>query len=212
MKKRGIIFDLDGTLWDTVEQIVPAWNKILTQHKTGCELTVRDAQAMMGKTASEIAAVLMPHLPKETREEILKECCEEEYRVLRKIGGTLYPDLIETLTVLHEKYFLAVVSNCLEGYIETFLDYHSLHEFFDDTECAGHTGKPKGENIALTVMRNGLEKAVYVGDTQGDFDAARLAGIPFIHASYGFGKVDNADCSISSLHDLTKVAAELLEQ
>ena len=48
----------------------------------------------------------------------------------------------------------------------------------------------KGENIRLVTERNHLDAAVYVGDIQGDYEASRQAGVGFIHAAYGFGKVD----------------------
>lgn len=210
MIKKGVIFDLDGTLWDTITQIVPAWNRVLEKYGAGCVLTEEVAMGMMGKTASEIAEMLMPQLPKADRDNILQECCLEEYDVLRKIGGTLYPDLLNVLTRLHEKYFLAIVSNCLDGYIQTFLQYHRFENLFDDTECAGCTGKSKGENIKLVIERNKLDKAIYVGDTQGDFNAARFAEVPFVHADYGFGTADGAEHRINRFCEIEELVEKLL--
>ena len=99
-------------------------------------------------------------------------------------------------------YFLAIVSNCQEGYIEAFLAYHGLEKYFDDTENFGHTGHGKGDNIRLVVNRNRLEQAAYLGDTQGDWEAAREAGIPFIHAAYGFGTVPAGTPAIRSIQEL----------
>lgn len=211
MIKKGVIFDLDGTLWNTVTQIVPAWNRVFEKYDTCCKLTESTAIALMGKTAPEIAATLMPELPETEREKILYECCLEEYKVLRKIGGTLYPQLYEVLTQLKEKYFLGIVSNCLDGYIQTFLEYNRFGDLFDDTECAGCTGKSKGENIRLMINRNGLDKVIYVGDTQGDFAASRFAEIPFVHASYGFGAVEDAEYRIARFSDIEALSAKLLD-
>ena len=44
-----------------------------------------------------------------------------------------------------------------------------MAEYFEDFECAGNTGKPKGENNKLVIERNNLKSPVYVGDTQGGF-------------------------------------------
>ena len=49
---------------------------------------------------------------------------------------------------------------------------------------------PKGENIRLIMERNQIKDAVYVGDTAGDAQACRLAGVPMIYAAYGFGNVE----------------------
>jgi len=53
--------------------------------------------------------------------------------------------------------------------------------------------------------RNHLKNPVYVGDTQGDCDGARLAKIPFIYVDYGFGKVNEYDYIIKEVADLAKL-------
>lgn len=67
---------------------------------------------------------------------------------------------------------------------------------------SGRTGMSKGENIRLLLERNGAARAVYVGDTQGDETAARFAGIPFIHAAYGFGQAVRPEGIIHSIREL----------
>ena len=63
----------------------------------------------------------------------------------------------------------------------------------------------KGQNISLLMERNGIKSAVYVGDTEGDEKAARFAGIPFIWASYGFGKAKKPDGVIDDICELKTV-------
>ena len=53
--------------------------------------------------------------------------------------------------------------------------------------------------------RQGFEKSVYIGDTQGDCDAAREAGVPFIFASYGFGSVKDPEKSIRDIRELREI-------
>ena len=60
--------------------------------------------------------------------------------------------------------------------------------------------------------RNGLAKAVYVGDTERDMHSAHSAGIPFIHASYGFGKGFAAERAISSFRELPELLDKLLKE
>ena len=59
--------------------------------------------------------------------------------------------------------------------------------------------------------RNGNDRAFYLGDTQGDLNAADQAGIPFVHAAYGFGRVDRAVPAIQELSQLPALARKLLE-
>ena len=130
-------------------------------------------------------------------------CLLRENDYLRQHGGILYAGLEDMLKTLKEEgYFLSIVSNCQEGYIEAFLAYHEMEKYFDDTENFGHTRHGKGHNIRLVLERNGIDRAVYVGDTQGDYDAAMEAGIPFIHAAYGFGHVPAGTPAIRDIREL----------
>ena len=103
-----------------------------------------------------------------------------------------------------------MVSNCQAGYIEAFFAGNRTGHLFDDSENPGRTGLTKGENIRLVMARNGIKRSVYVGDTDGDRRAAEEAGVPFIHAAYGFGTAKRADAVIRSLRELPAAADRLL--
>ena len=103
---------------------------------------------------------------------------------------------------MSKDYFLAIVSNCQSGYIEAFLKFHKLEKYFDDFECFGNTKQEKDANITTVVKRNGLSKAVYVGDVLGDYFSTTKAGLPFIWAAYGFGDVSQAEYKINALTQL----------
>ena len=209
--KSGIIFDMDGTLWDSSEQVVTAWNESVKRHGYGREpITSAEMQAVMGKPMDELSRILFPGVSDEQRAVMLDTCGREENDYLRIHGGNLYPDIRKTLETLKHKYHLYIVSNCQSGYIEAFLDYYQFHDLCEDIECYGNNGFAKGDNIALVCKRNGLDRAVYVGDIQGDYDASRQAGVPFIHAAYGFGVIDGKVPSIGSFSELTEVAGQIL--
>ncbi|MGN0459292.1 MAG: HAD family hydrolase [Ruminococcus sp.] len=207
MKMKGIIFDLDGTLWNTTSTIVPVWNRVLKNHKEiDRQITENEMYSYMGKTLDEIALLVFPNLPLEKSRPILDECCSTESAHLEQVGGVLYPKLEETLARLVEDYSLYIVSNCQNGYLQAFLNYHRLNKYFSDFEMSGRTNKSKGENIRLIIERNGIEKAVYVGDTVMDKEASDQAGIPFIFAEYGFGNVCDPPYSIKQFSEIINVA------
>ena len=197
----GIIFDLDGTLWDSSKQVVPAWNTILTKYNQK-NINSDDMVGYMGKTLDMISSLMLPDLSHEQAMDILYECCAEEQVYLREHGGNLYPDLGRTLQKLAETYQLFIVSNCQLGYLKAFFEAHSLKHYFTDYECCGKTGLSKSENIKLIIERNNLKNAIYVGDTELDMEAAFSAGIPFVLADYGFGNVHNAKNKISCFSDM----------
>ncbi|WP_332870072.1 HAD family hydrolase [Salisediminibacterium selenitireducens] len=74
-----------------------------------------------------------------------------------------------------------------------------------DYENPGRTGLSKGENIKLIIERNHLFNPVYVGDTEGDLQASRYAGVPFVYAAYGFGHVREYDDVIEGFDELLNI-------
>ncbi|MBR2823351.1 MAG: HAD family hydrolase [Clostridia bacterium] len=198
--KKGILFDLDGTLWDSREAVALSWNIALERMGRPERCTAEWVGARMGKTMDAFAAELFPGEEPEDGKRMLAECMAEENEYVRHHGGILVEGLEETLKALKEKgLFLAIVSNCQEGYIEAFLEYHRLGKYIDDTENFGRTGQEKDANIRLVVERNHLDEAVYLGDTQGDYDAAAKAGVPFLHAAYGFGSVPEGTPALADI-------------
>ena len=210
--KKGIIFDMDGTLWDSAENVVKAWNTIIEQPQYALKpLVAADMYRVMGMTMDALGQALWSDVSEDTRTEILQKCYGVENSYLKKHGGRLYPNLIETLEKLKEKYHLYIVSNCQAGYIEAFLDHYKLWYLFDDIECYGNNNRNKGENISDIVKRNNLDKAVYVGDIQGDYDATMEAGIDFVHAAYGFGTISQPVERIDSICELLDVADKIFD-
>lgn len=184
----SLIFDLDGTLWDSRDTVVKSWNRVLEEQSVNKVITKDDFKRTMGLQIKEIGEQLFPFIDAKQRTQLLKECCELENDYVRKFGGQLYDNVESVLKILSESHKLFIVSNCQEGYIEAFLDYHKLGKYFLDFENPGRTGLTKGENIKLVIERNQLQHPVYVGDTKGDQEAATFAGIPFVFARYGFGQ------------------------
>ena len=208
----AVIFDLDGTMWDSRELIFAAWKQGLEGSTLPhVPLTPEFIHWCMGKTPEEIAALAFPDAPRAEREAEMQKLYEYENELLCHCGGILYPGLPETLAALAQKYALFVVSNSQDGYVQAFLHWSGL-TCFRDIEMAGRTGLDKGANIRLVMERNGVTKAVYVGDTQGDADAAAKAGIPFIFTEYGFGSVKDAAARIASLPELPAVVEKIFAE
>ena len=206
MKIDSIIFDLDGTLWDSTEGVSKTWSLVLNKYDyERKEVTVEDLHSCMGKQLDEIGKILFPKLTSEVRKNLMNECWTLENEYLGEHGGVLYAKVEETLKELSKKYKLFVVSNCQDGYIECFFKAHKLDKYFTDYECPGRTGLSKGENNKLVIERNNLKKPVYVGDTEGDAESARVAGIPFVFAKYGFGSVEKYQYEIDSFQDLLTI-------
>ena len=200
--EKAMIFDLDGTLWDSTQSAPFIWKRVLDKHHLDISITQEKVASLMGKTMEEIGYILFPNISEEKRNQIINDFSEEEVNYLNEHGAVLYEGVEETLEKLSKKYDLYIVSNCQKGYVEAFLHAHHLEKYFKDIEMSGRTGKDKGYNILLLMERNHLQEAVYIGDTQGDQDASRFAGIPFIFASYGFGNAMHPGKVINSFKEL----------
>ena len=207
---KAVIFDLDGTLWDSSKEVVKAWNIVLERHpQLDRKITLEDMHSYMGKNIHQIFELMLPDTSEEERLRLMEESCKEEHSYLAKHGGKLYDSVVEILDKLKKDYKLMIVSNCQDGYAQTFLEYTKLWDYFCDFEVHGRTGLSKGENIKLVMERNGIKEAVYVGDTMGDKEAAKVARVPFIYAEYGFGQVDDAKYIAKSFRDVEEIVGEI---
>ena len=199
----SVIFDLDGTLWDSTNEILIAWNEVVEKHDEVINnFTKEDIEGFMGTPIEVIFKTFLPYLNDDKIKEIEIACSNNEMKHIESHGGNLYPGLEKVLKKLSSKYKLFIVSNCQEGYIEGFLKFYGFEKYFLDFEYIGRTGLIKGENIKLVIERNKLESSIYVGDTEGDREAANLAKIPFIYARYGFGQVSDYDYAINDIMEL----------
>ncbi len=194
IKTDGIIFDVDGTLWDSTDVVKDAWNRAFID--SGYDDPQITADRLKGLFGLPMNDIIKDVFPGGTDEEIKKMTPviygnEDEY--LRRSGGKLYPGIIETMEELSKNVPVFIVSNCQEGYIELFMEKTGSAGFVKDHLCLGDTGLTKADNIRKIIKDHNLSYPVYVGDTVMDRQACESAGCPFIFARYGFGDV--RDCS-----------------
>jgi phosphoglycolate phosphatase len=200
----ALIFDLDGTLWDTTEACAVGWNAALAELQLEHPpITPADIASIMGLPHDEIFARVFPALHETQHRLLAPVCFRHEEESIRRLGGRLYPGVAETLPRLERP--LAIVSNCQPGYIELFLELQGWHALFADFECHGNTRLSKGSNLRLVSERQGWKHPLYVGDTMGDELAARQAGVAYSQVSYGFGEARRPDARIDSLAALLTV-------
>ncbi|MCR4923749.1 MAG: HAD family hydrolase [Lachnospiraceae bacterium] len=203
----GIIFDVDGTLWDSTFVVEKAWNKALKDNGySDVSVTADRLKGLFGLPMLEIIEDILPESTLEERKEFLPNCSKYEFEFLEKEAGRVYEGLEECLRTLKEEgHSLYIVSNCQKGYIELFFEKTGLGHYFDKGICPGDTGMLKAENIALIVDRFGLNRPLYVGDTHMDAEACIKAKVPFCFASYGFGSVNDYAHIISKPLDLIEI-------
>ncbi len=206
-----LIFDIDGTIWNTTAVVAQAWNRAVREFAIPelRELNITDKilQKEFGKPMDVIADNLFGDIDQKLKSDLLNKCCEYEHEAIAACDDDLsYDKIREVMHELAKNNKLYIVSNCQDGYIELVMKKNHIEDIIADIECFGHTGLQKDENIRLVLERNGvIDNAYYIGDTLGDYNATMKAGIKFVFAEYGFGKVPDFFAQISAPVELLEV-------
>lgn len=202
----AIFLDIDGTLWDSTYTVSEAWSKVLgTKPEIQADVSPQRLKTLFGKPLYEIAAVIFSEYDTQTQHRLIDECCEHEHELLEEKPGIVFEGVAETIRKLSKKYSVCIVSNCEAGYIELVMDKLNIKDCITDFECPGYSGLDKGSNIQLVMERNDFKDVVYVGDTQGDYEATRKAGVPFVYCKYGFGEPEGYEYAVEKFSELLKI-------
>lgn len=209
MLKKGIIFDLDGTLWEVTNTTYKSVNEITEKHNLK-KVDIHTICSAFGCNKQETAKLYFPDLKIEDALNLIDEISKVNIGNLKKYGGNVYEGLEDTLQNLKRKYDLFIVSNTDNiQYIESFLITSNLEEYFTDYLAASELNISKAEAIKRIIKENNLAKSIYVGDTIKDLEATRLNNIPFIQAKYGFGNDLETTYCIDSIKELPSVVEKI---
>lgn len=199
----GIIFDVDGTIWDTTPIVEKAWNHALDECGLSyAHVTADQLKGLFGLPMMDIIDAILPNETLEKKLEFKPLCYKYEDEYLSRRPGLMYKGMRPAIKALSEKHPIFIVSNCQGGYIELMMEKTGLKPYITDFTCPAYTDQVKAGNIKIISERNGLKKPIYVGDTQMDANACKEAGVPIVYVSYGFGTVENPDYVIDEISEL----------
>lgn len=205
---KALIFDVDGTLWDSTGVVAKSWNAAIEEYTDwDLRVTADLLKKHFGKPMSEIAKAVFPDCSDEMREDISAKCMDNQNPYLKKYRPDLYDGVAETIRELAKDRKLFIISNCHSGYIEVLMEIGGFADCITDFTCPPYTGKYKADNIKLMMEKYKLSEALYVGDTVMDMEACRAAGVPFVFCRYGFGQVADSDCAyiIDNFRELLQI-------
>ena len=193
MKYKAIIFDLDGTLTDTLEDLYLSVNHALQS----CGLPERTLDEVRRFVGNGVKKLIERAVPDDTEQTQLEKCFESfraHYVIHCQDHTSLYPGIATLLTTLHAKgYRMAVVSNKLQSGVNEL-----ARTFFQGVidvaigEQPGIPRKPEPDMVQVAMKQLGVKKdeAIYVGDSDVDLQTAANAGLPCISVLWGFRSRD----------------------
>lgn len=204
-----ILFDMDGTLWNTINTTTKAAFIISEKYDDVNEITKEIVTKSMGLGFSDVAEKYMPYLEKNRREKVLREIMDKNLEIIKEEGADTYPFVSEVIKELSKTYKLGIITNNFTEYAKTFVDKASLNDYFIDYVGASSLNMTKADAIKYIMKKHNISKAVYVGDTKGDKDASEEANVTFIHAKYGIDKDLETLYYINNFSDLINLVNKI---
>ena len=181
--KIGILFDLDGTLLDTLQDLTDSVNYALAQFDCPPR-TPADVRRFLGNGAKQLIALSLPEENAPDVDEALA-VYKKYYKDHCQIKTAPYAGIPEALETLKEKYAIAVVSNKPDAAVKPL-----CAQYFPGVYALGETSdcprKPAPDMLFKAMADIGVDKMVYVGDSEVDVRTASRAGAPCIAVSWGF--------------------------
>lgn len=205
MNYESLIFDIDGTLWDSRELVVVGYNRqLVAEGLDHLCVNAEQLKKLFGKTMTEIADIMLEEIPAPERYGLMERCMKSEDAYLHQhpCDTIAYEGVVETLEALAKKHRIFIVSNSQKGYPDLVMDKLNIRHLITDHLCFGDTGTSKGKTIRTLMERNGVTSAIYIGDTQGDYEATLEAGVPFIWCTFGFGEPAGYEAKVDTFPQL----------
>ncbi|MGL5677998.1 MAG: HAD family hydrolase [Cellulosilyticaceae bacterium] len=205
LKETGlIIFDIDGTLLDSVDFNKANLNGVLEKRGYSYRVTDERIRSYLGCTAEDFYRGVLDEASYGEWESIRAEARSQAGEMMLR-HGKAFEGVYETFETLHKKGIkLVLYSNCSRPYLESAVELIGIGPFLSYTECVKDNGLEKP--VLLQKIRDKYKEhhAIVVGDRIHDVEAAKINGIPSVGAVYGYGKdeVKDADFKISRMSDL----------
>jgi phosphoglycolate phosphatase len=209
----AIIFDLDGTLFQTETLLETVHRRVFEtlKHERLYTLPTPPIDALLGSLGmilSDIWKRVMPEGSPEAYDRANGLLLQYELEELALGLGSLYPGVKETLIALHARGIrLFIASNGLETYVKGVLQVKGVAELFEGAYSAGEFGTASKVDLVRGLLDTfGVRSAWMVGDRSSDVEAGRKNGLSVVGCDYaGFrreGELDGSDAVIRAFPEL----------
>ena len=206
--KTGILWDLDGTLLDTLEDLVDAVNFALGEFGYPTR-SVEEVRCFVGNGARRL---IERAVPENGDVSAVFDTFRTYYNAHCQIKTKPYDGIMEALRKLGEKYPMAVVSNKPDSAVKHLcaVYFPGLYARGESTDCPR---KPAPDMVFKAMEAIGVERCVYVGDSEVDVLTARNAGVPCLSVLWGFrDRTEIEEAGGSHFCEHTEELVEKLEE
>ena len=223
-ENRGIIFDLDGTLVDTLPDITLILNRVLVEQGLS-ELTQAEIRLMIGNGAQQLIEESFRKFRLDTDNDRLKSTLDrfmDYYSANPVVQSNLFPGVVKTLKILQNNGFaLGICTNKPQKITERVLEEFSIRHFFGDAILGGDTltvQKPDPRHLlAVTKKTRSIpKKTIMVGDSSVDVTTEKNAKISIIIVDFGSTAISpkrlGADIVMSKFEDLPRHIQNLFQK
>ena len=180
----GILFDLDGTLLDTLEDLLDATNYALTS----CGYpprTLAQLRRFVGNGAANQIRLALPEGASQAEIDHVLSVYKPYYTAHCQHKTQPYPGIPQVLAQLGQRYPIAIVSNKPDGAVKAL-----CRQYFPGIFALGETPdcprKPAPDMVHRAMDAIGVQQAIYVGDSEVDVGTAKNAGLPCLSVLWGF--------------------------
>ncbi|MFF2479921.1 HAD-IA family hydrolase [Paenibacillus sp. NPDC058071] len=217
----AVIFDMDGTLFQTDKILEPAledtFTRLREQNRWNRETPIETYRQIMGVPLPVVWEHLMPEHAEDERQQANEQFQSLLITQISAGRGALYPEVEEILADLKRNGFeLYIASNGLVAYLQAITDYYQLDRWVTETFSIEHIPSQHKSDLVQAIKRKyGIRHGAVVGDRLSDIKAAQDNGLVSIGCHFYFAQPDelaHADHVIRSFSELKTILNRLKQQ
>lgn len=183
--KTGIIFDLDGTLLDTLQDLTDAVNYTLGQYRCP-ERTMQEVRSFVGNGVERLIRLALPGKDTDPDVASVMKTYQQYYSAHSMDKTCPYAGVAEALAQVAKEFPVAVVSNKPDYATKPLCEKFFGSEIFALGQTDDCPRKPAPDMVQKAMEAIGVETCIYVGDSEVDVLTAKNAGVPCLSVLWGF--------------------------
>lgn len=208
--QKAVIFDMDGTLFQTKlvlhKALEKAFKKLRKEKLWTGDTPLKQYEAIMGVPLVEVWLTLCPNLNEQQRTDINQYFTQQLITLIADGEGALYPHTEQVLATLAETHPLFIASNGEIDYINAIMKYYKLDRFIEQSYSIQMiSSSNKAQLVQLIKEEHHIAAGYMVGDRISDFDAAKENDLTAIGVTFDFSleeELQQADYCIDALPQL----------